>query len=80
LIGKEGVIVPLTMLPVGKNAVIVDVVGGEGIRRRLAEMGLIRGATIRVIKNDIGPLIIALGESRMVLGFGMAQKIMVEER
>ncbi|AEM79218.1 FeoA family protein [Thermoanaerobacter wiegelii] len=80
MIGKEGIIVPLAMLPAGKNAVIVDVVGGESIRRRLTDMGLIRGAVIRVIKNDIGPLIVALGESRMVLGFGMAQKIMVEER
>ncbi|SHE65242.1 ferrous iron transport protein A [Thermoanaerobacter uzonensis DSM 18761] len=79
MIGKKGVIVPLAMLPVGKNAVIVNVVGGEGIRRRLTELGLSRGAVIRVIKKDIGPLIIALDESRMVLGFGMAQKIMVEE-
>jgi len=72
-------VLPLSFLPAGRRAVVKEVVGGFGFRRRLAEMGLVKGAVVRVIRNDRGPLIIALGEARLALGFGMAQKVIVQE-
>jgi ferrous iron transport protein A len=79
LLKKGSIVLPLSMLPPGKKAVVVDIAGGEGIRRRLIEMGIARGVEILVLKNDVGPLIVGVGEMRFALGFGMAQKILVEE-
>lgn len=72
-------VLPLAFLPAGRRGVVKEVLGGFGFRRRLAEMGLVKGAVVRVIRNDRGPLIIALGEARLALGFGMAQKVIVQE-
>lgn len=76
---KDRSIVPLAFLPVGRDAVIVDMVGGRGLYRKLTDLGFTKGAPLRVIQNDRGPLIVALGDSRVAIGFGMAQKVMVEE-
>lgn len=70
---------PLKLMSVGKNAIIIDIDGGYKLRSRLMEMGFNRGTVVKVIRNDHGPLIVGLGENRMVLGCGMAQKIWVEE-
>ena len=62
----------------GKNVRIVDVIGGHGIKRRLASMGLVRGQEIEVIHNHRGrPLVISVLGSRFMIGRGMAHKIIV---
>jgi Fe2+ transport system protein FeoA len=62
----------------GQSVTIVDVVGGHGIRRRLAAMGLVRGQQIEVIHNHRGgPIVISVMGSRLMIGRGMAGKIIV---
>ena len=52
---------------------------GRGLRARLASMGLTPGVTMSVISNDgRGAFVVGLGDCRLVLGRGMAQKIVVE--
>lgn len=70
---------PLGFLPVGQDAVVKDIIGGIGVRRRLTDLGFAKGVSVRILKNDRGPLIVALGNSRVALGFGMAQKIIVKK-
>lgn len=70
---------PLGFLPAGREGVVKEIIGGPGLRRRLAELGFTKGMVVRVIQNERGPLIVALGNSRVALGYGMAQKVMVEE-
>jgi Fe2+ transport system protein FeoA len=42
-------------------------------------MGLVPGVEIEVLRNSLrGPFLIALRDSRIILGRGMAQKILVE--
>jgi ferrous iron transport protein A len=49
------------------------------MRKRLADLGLNLGMTVRVIQRDRhGPLILAVKDARLALGRGMAHKIMVE--
>jgi ferrous iron transport protein A len=77
--GKGGVL-PLGFLEAGRGAVVQDLNGGRSLRQRLIELGLVRGAKIKVIKNETGgPLIISVAEGRLAIGRGMALKIMVEE-
>jgi len=67
------------MVRPGEEVMVVDIRAGRGLTRRLADMGLIPETTIRVINSQMpGPILIDLRGSRLVLGFGAAQKIMVE--
>jgi len=52
---------------------------GDGLTARLAAMGLLPGAEIEVLSNsNRGPFIVAVKGTRVVLGRGVAQKILVE--
>ncbi|MCL4425239.1 MAG: ferrous iron transport protein A [Firmicutes bacterium] len=54
--------------------------GGGSFRERMAELGVVRGIRLGIVKNDhVGPLIVSVGEGRLALGRGMASKILVEE-
>ncbi|MEW8959722.1 MAG: ferrous iron transport protein A [Moorella sp. (in: firmicutes)] len=80
----SGGVFPLEFLDTGREAVIKEVTGGISLRRRLTELGLVRGSTIKIIRNDnFGPIIVSLGNGsgggRLAIGRGMANKIMVEE-
>ncbi|MCT8976783.1 ferrous iron transport protein A [Clostridium sp. CX1] len=70
---------PLNSIGIGRYAEVSNVEGGELMGKKLMEMGVNKGAVIEVVRNDAGPLIIRVGESRLVLGRGMAQKVMVRE-
>jgi Fe2+ transport system protein FeoA len=42
-------------------------------------MGVVPGAVLEILRqNGRGPVLIALGESRLALGRGIAEKILVE--
>lgn len=70
--------VPLSMVQAGRTATIVGVCGGGGMVRRLADMGLIRGASLMVLNNaGAGPLLVRVGESRVMLGRGVTRAVMV---
>ncbi len=71
---------PLGFLEAGKNATICKVLGGNGLRTKLGEMGFALGTSIQTVRNDgTGPVVISVMDSRVALGRGMAQKILVQE-
>lgn len=45
---------------------------------RLYEMGLNIGASLKVVKNDVGPVIVSLGGNKVAVGRGLAEKIELE--
>ena len=48
---REIITMPLTNLPIGKKATVVAVNGNNAITRRLMEMGIVPGVSVRVIKS-----------------------------
>jgi len=75
---ETGQAVLLSALPDGTSARFVSVHGGAGLRSRLMAMGLRPGAALRVVHNGgRGPFVVAAGEARIVLGRGMARKVLV---
>ena len=71
----------LAMARPGEVVSVVDIRAGRGLTRRLGDMGLLPGTQIRVVNSQMrGPLIIDLRGSRLALGRGVAQKIMVTGR
>jgi len=70
---------PLAMVEKGQDVNVVSLHGGFHVRKRLSDLGLTPGITIRVVQRDPkGPIVIAVKNSRLALGRGMAHKIMVE--
>jgi len=69
---------PLTIVQAGRRVRVVTVEAGHGLQARLAAMGLIPGVEIEGLQNRVnGPFMISVKGSRIALGRGMAQKIMV---
>lgn len=69
---------PLSLIKPGKNVRLVSITGGRFLQSRLVSMGLLQGTPIEVVKNrGDGPVIVSVKGSRLVLGRGMAQKILV---
>lgn len=70
---------PLSMVGSGRDVRLVAVLAGRGLAQRLADMGLVPGVELRVVNNAAaGPLVVLVKGSRLVLGRGMAHKILVE--
>jgi Fe2+ transport system protein FeoA len=69
---------PLAMVGPGQAVKLVKVVAGRVLCRRLAEMGLTPGVQLEVLQDQGGPLLLAVRDSRLALGRGMAHKILVE--
>jgi ferrous iron transport protein A len=75
---KDNDLMTLNMIEPGRAVKVVTVDGGSNLRSRLASMGLIPGEEIKVVRNSAtGPFIVVVKGSRLVLGRGMANKIMV---
>ena len=77
---EKSTLKPLSQVAEGKTVVLVRVDAGHGLNNRLAVMGLLPNTRFEVVNNHHpGPFVISLKGSRMVLGRGMANKIMVSE-
>jgi ferrous iron transport protein A len=69
---------PLTLAGPGEKVTVVEIKAGHGLARRLADMGLNQGVTLKIISSQMpGPVLIDLRGSRLALGSGVAHKIMV---
>lgn len=69
----------LTDLKDGQTGIIISVAGGRMLTKRLADLGLTSGTEIKVLGRTLfsGPLQIEVSGSRLVLGKGLASKILV---
>ncbi|MBN1191064.1 MAG: ferrous iron transport protein A [Dehalococcoidales bacterium] len=73
--------IPLSLAGNGTKLTVTAIAAGCGLQRRLADMGLTPGVDVMVVGGcHPGPLLIDIRGSRLGLGFGVAQKIMVKER
>ncbi len=70
----------LNQLEEGQTGTIISVLGGMGASKRLADLGLVNGKDIKVIRKTLfrGPLQIEVSGSRLILGRGLTSKILVE--
>jgi len=80
-------ILPLTALKNGETAIIVSIdspsekeQGRWGLKKRLMDMGLTPGTKITVVKSAPfhGPIEIIVRDTRLALGRGIAERILVE--
>jgi len=75
--GRDGAI-PLSMTSAGQEVVLAEVAAGRRFQHRLAEMGLTRGTRFSIVaKGALGPYIILVKDTRLMLGRGMVDRIFV---
>lgn len=68
---------PLTMMDTGKPNVIKKIGGKEETRRFLENLGFVTGATVTVVSENGGNMIVNIKDTRVAIGKDMANKIMV---
>jgi len=69
---------PLSQVKEGQTVSIVAIDGGRELRSRLTTMGLLPNTLVTVIRNGrSGPFVINVKNSKMALGRGVVDKIMV---
>lgn len=64
---------------VGSRLEVCRVTGGRRHRRRLIELGFVRGAVLSVIgRGTMGGLVLALGDSRIAVDSSTADTLLVK--
>jgi Fur family ferric uptake transcriptional regulator len=68
---------PLSHAPEGDRLRVVRIIGGHGVHHRLTDLGILPGTELEVV-HTTGPFVVAVKGSRVALGHGVVQKIVVE--
>ncbi|MGC8848977.1 MAG: FeoA family protein [Candidatus Bathyarchaeia archaeon] len=72
--------IPLSSLKPGESGIVSYYLGGKGLQRRLAEMGLTPGVEVNVVKAAPlhGPVQVSVRGYSLALGRGVASRIFVK--
>jgi len=64
-----------------ESAVVKNIAGGHGLKRKLNNMGLRAGSNVTKVTSQFvrGPVTIKVGGTQMAIGYGMAKKILIED-
>ncbi len=72
----------LEHVPAGRRVRVKYILGGWNAASRLASMGIVKGAEVEVVKNDVNypwtPIIVRVNGVEIALGRGIASKVVVE--
>ena len=76
----DGKLVTLRQMQPGQSGKVVQVQGGYGLVNRLSALGIRPGKRITKVSSMLmrGPVTIQSGNTQVAVGFGMANKIIVE--
>ncbi|AEA46171.1 FeoA family protein [Archaeoglobus veneficus] len=69
---------PLALMKEGSRGIVASIAGGRGAHRNLEDLGIVAGKEIRVIRNSGGAVLVAVNGTRLVVGRGLAMKVMVD--
>jgi len=70
----------LTQMQAGQTGAVVEIRGGFGLVRRLNALGIFPGKRITKISSMLarGPVTIEVDRGQVAMGFGMANRIIVQ--
>ena len=76
----EGKQITLVRMQIGQSGVVVQIQGGHGLVNRLNSLGIRPGKRIIKVSSMImrGPVTIEVDRAQVAIGFGMANRIIVE--
>ena len=72
--------IPLSRMAAGQSGIVIQIQGGHGLINRLSALGIRPGQRVTKVSSMFmrGPVTIQLGNAQVAIGFGMANKIIVE--
>ncbi|MBN1150965.1 ferrous iron transport protein A [candidate division WOR-3 bacterium] len=77
---EKGKSIPLSLAKSGENLIICELKGGGVFKEKCISMGIIPGKEIVIShKSRNGPCLMKIGDSRIIIGGGMMNKIFVVE-
>jgi len=72
-------IINLTEMKTGESGVVLDIEGGMGATARIKNMGIRIGKKVKKISHfHKGPQTVLVDNFKVAIGYGRAEKIMVE--
>lgn len=72
--------VPLSSIKAGQKVTLANIEANDSLRSRLAAMGMVPNTQIIVVSNaSPGPFVVNVKGSKIALGRGMAEHVMVEQ-
>ena len=76
----DGRQIPLGRMEAGQSGTVVQVQGGRGLISRLSALGIRPGQRVTKVSSMFmrGPVTIQVGNAQVAIGFGMANRIIVE--
>jgi len=77
---SDGKLVTLRQMQSAQSGKVIQIQGGFGLINRLSALGIRPGKRITKVSSMLmrGPVTIQAGNTQVALGFGMANKIIVE--
>lgn len=77
---SEKLILPLSRMEAGQSGTVVEIAGGHGLVRRLEALGIRAGKKVTKVSSMLfrGPVMIRVDNTQVAIGFGMANRVMVE--
>ena len=70
---------PLTTAKLGQKVRLRSINAGRGLISRLSAMGIVPGVELVVVNTTLsGPMVVMVKDSKVILGRGIALKMMVE--
>lgn len=76
---KTTTTIPLSMVASGQHLRVIGIAAGRRAKRRLADLGLIPNTELDIVQNQgSGPLILAVGDTRIAIERGIAHKVLVQ--
>lgn len=71
----------LASLREGREAVVLSFTGGKNCTQKLVELGIIPGSSITLLSGGKhNPFLLKIKNSRVMIGYHMAEQIIVKER
>jgi len=76
----DGKQISLSRMKIGQSGIVVQIQGGRGLTNRLSALGIRPGQRITKVSSMFmrGPVTIQVGNAQVAIGFGMANRIIVE--
>ena len=70
----------LTAMQTGQTGRVIQIQGGRGMIGRLEVLGIRIGRELRKVSSQFmrGPVVLEVGNTQVAIGFGMANRILVE--
>jgi len=77
---SDGKLVTLRQMQSGQSGKVVQIQGGYGMANRLNALGIRSGKRITKVSSMLmrGPVTIQSGNTQVAVGFGMANRVIIE--